>query len=99
MNTVNVGRAFHQGDEVILARGTYQGTPGVFLRLRDDINWADIAEAGGRIRIHPVAWLAHAAVIVTAGVDATAAQAHWKSPDRARWVRLKRRQDEYPTLI
>jgi len=52
---------FREGDEVVLAQGTYQGTPGVFLHLREDINWADIAERNGSIRCHPVAWLAHAA--------------------------------------
>jgi len=50
---------FHEGELVVLARGTYQGTPGVFLHLRDDTNWADIGESGGVIRSHPVAWLEH----------------------------------------
>jgi hypothetical protein len=53
---------FHEGDEVVLAEGTYQGSPGVFLRLRDDIKWADITERNGSIRSHPVEWLAHADV-------------------------------------
>lgn len=44
-----------------MAEGTYQGTPGVFLRLRPDIKWADITERDGAIRSHPVEWLAHAA--------------------------------------
>ena len=43
----------------MLAEGTYQGTQGVFLRLREDVNWADITERNGSIRSHPVAWLAH----------------------------------------
>jgi len=51
---------FHEGDEVVLAEGTYQGSLGVFLRLRDDIKWADITERNGAIRSHPVEWLAHA---------------------------------------
>jgi hypothetical protein len=51
--------AFQAGDRVVLAHGTYQGTPGVFLRLKDDVNWADITEAGGHVRSHPVLWLAH----------------------------------------
>jgi hypothetical protein len=55
------GPAFRQGDEVVLANGTYQGTLGVFLRLREDVKWADITERNGSIRSHPVAWLAHAA--------------------------------------
>ena len=53
--------AFHSGDSVVLAHGTYQGTAGVFLRLREDPNWADITESTGAIRSHPVAWLAHSA--------------------------------------
>jgi len=45
---------FRLGDNVVLAEGTYQGTPGVFLRLREDADWADIQELNGRIRSHPV---------------------------------------------
>ena len=52
---------FREGDEVVLATGTYQGTLGVFLRLRDDVKWADIAQRDGTVRSHPVAWLAHTA--------------------------------------
>jgi len=54
---------FHEGDKVVLAQGSYQGTLGVFLRLKEDTNWADITEAGGNVRSHPVRWLAHSAVI------------------------------------
>ena len=50
---------FGNGDEVVLTAGTYEGTPGVFLRLNDDLHWADIVERNGSIRSHPVAWLAH----------------------------------------
>jgi hypothetical protein len=50
---------FREGDEVVLAEGTYQGTPGVFVRFRKDAAWADIRERNGSIRSHPVAWLAH----------------------------------------
>jgi transcription antitermination factor NusG len=49
--------AFKPGDQVLLARGSYQGTSGVFLRLHTDTNWADIQEQNGSIRMHPVAWL------------------------------------------
>ena len=45
------------GDEVFLSGGPYRGTPGVFLRLRADANWADIAELNGNVRSHPVEWL------------------------------------------
>jgi len=49
--------AFSSGDQVVLADGLYKGTAGVFLRFREDVNWADITESNGKIRSHPVAWL------------------------------------------
>jgi hypothetical protein len=52
---------FREGDQVVLDRGSYQGTPGVFVRLRKDVKWADIRERNGSLRSHPVEWLAHAA--------------------------------------
>lgn len=61
MSTTPAGNAFREGDEVVLAHGTYQGTPGVFLRLREDVKWADITERNGSIRSHPVTWLARSA--------------------------------------
>ena len=51
--------AFREGGEVVLAQGTYQGTPGIFPRLRGDVKWADITERNGSISSHPVTWLAH----------------------------------------
>jgi len=51
---------FHEGDEVVLALGSNQGTLGVFLRLRADPEWADITERNGTVRSHPLVWLAHA---------------------------------------
>ena len=56
--------AFREGDEVVLAHGTYQGTLGVFLRLSDDVNWAEISERNGDIRSHPLIWLAHYAASI-----------------------------------
>jgi hypothetical protein len=53
--------AFREGDKVILAHGTYQGTPGVFLHLKEDPNWAEITESNGGVRSHPTVWLAHRA--------------------------------------
>ena len=50
---------FREGDEVVLGEGTYQGTLGVFVRYKTDVNWADITERNGNIRSHPVAWLDH----------------------------------------
>jgi hypothetical protein len=52
---------FHDGDEVVLARGTYQGSLGVFRHLNADARWADITERSGAVRSHPVEWLEHAA--------------------------------------
>jgi hypothetical protein len=54
-----VATEFRKGDEVVLAEGTYQGTPGVFVGLTKDANWADIEERSGSVRSHPVAWLNH----------------------------------------
>jgi hypothetical protein len=51
---------FLAGDEVVLARGSHVGTPGVFVAYRADVKWADIAERDGIIRNHPVEWLEHA---------------------------------------
>jgi hypothetical protein len=50
---------FREGDPVVLAEGPYQGSPGVFLRLREDANWAEINEGNGIRRPHPVIWLQH----------------------------------------
>jgi hypothetical protein len=61
MTTRKDAAPFNEGDEVVLAEGTYQGTRGIFLRFDQDINWAHITEQSGRVRNHPVAWLAHAA--------------------------------------
>ena len=58
MNSIKAHRDFSEGDAVVLAEGTYQGTVGTFLRLREDVKWADISEQNGSIRSHPVAWLA-----------------------------------------
>ena len=59
MSDRRVSGVFCAGDEVVLAEGTYQGTPGVFVRFRKDVHWADISERDGSIRSHPVAWLNH----------------------------------------
>ena len=61
IDTKAVNQVFCEGDEVVLAAGSYTGTPGVFLHLREDPRWADIKERNGSIRRHPVEWLAHSA--------------------------------------
>ena len=69
INTRPAGPPFREGDEVVLATGTYQGTLGVFLRLREDVNWADIMERNGAVRSHPVIWLAHSATALPGSVN------------------------------
>jgi hypothetical protein len=54
------GAPFLEGDKVVLVAGIHPGTTGVFLRLREDVKWADITESTGKIRSHPLVWLAHA---------------------------------------
>jgi len=51
---------FQKGDEVFLAKGSYEGTLGIFLNLRNDPKWADILERNSQVRAHPVEWLEHA---------------------------------------
>jgi hypothetical protein len=60
LSNTPVDCTFHEGDEVVLAEGTYQGTLGVFLHLTKDPKWAEITERNGAIRMHPMVWLAHA---------------------------------------
>jgi hypothetical protein len=55
-----VGPPFREGDKVVLAEGPHQGNPGVFLRLKEDVNWAAITESDGTVHSHPLVWLAHA---------------------------------------
>ena len=64
MSNEPVGTAFREGDQVVLAKGSYQGTLGVFVGLKKDVNWADIQERNGSIRSHPVAWLAPSTKVV-----------------------------------
>jgi hypothetical protein len=66
-STRHVESTFREGDEVVLAEGTYQGTQGVFVRFRQDIRWADIKERNGAVRSHPVAWLGHSTDAVGGG--------------------------------
>jgi len=49
---------FRAGDNVVLAQGPYQGTPGVFLTLTsEDVNWAEIQRYDGVVQCHPLTWL------------------------------------------
>lgn len=58
---------FLPGESVVLANGTYQGTPGTFVALRNDENWADIRECNGHVRSHPIAWIKRGAI--SSGLD------------------------------
>jgi hypothetical protein len=49
--------AFLEGHEVVLIKGPYVGTPGDFLRVKEDASWVDITERNGAVRSHPRAWL------------------------------------------
>jgi hypothetical protein len=42
----------------VLVRGSYQGTPGIFFRLKADPARADVTTLDGSIRNDPVEWLA-----------------------------------------
>jgi len=59
MNDSPVSFKFALGDPVVLARGTYEGTRGVFFRMNHDVKWGEVTEANGKVRSHPIAWLAH----------------------------------------
>ena len=69
MSEQPTGSTFREGDEVVLAKGSYQGTLGIFLRLKEDTRWADIRERNGAIRCHPVMWLAHSAITIPASTN------------------------------
>jgi hypothetical protein len=70
MNIRPANSIFREGDEVVLAKGSYQGTLGVFLRFKEeDVSWADITERNGAVRSHPVVWLAHSATAIPDSVS------------------------------
>jgi hypothetical protein len=55
-NAVNNPK-FHPSDEVVLAEGPHKYVRGIFLRLKDDVEWAEIQEPNGAISSHPVEWM------------------------------------------
>ncbi|MGA3019353.1 MAG: DUF2934 domain-containing protein [Bryobacteraceae bacterium] len=68
---------FQKGDEVSLAKGTYEGTLGTFLNFKaDDPNWADILEQNSQVRPHPVEWLRHYPEAAHSGAEAMQAPAY-----------------------
>jgi len=68
-----VETVFHGGDGVVLARGTYQGTVGIFGRLRPDVKWAEITAHNGAVRCHPVEWLELSPAAAPVAADGSAA--------------------------
>ena len=48
---------FHPGDEVVLAEGPHKYVHGIFLGLKEDVEWAAIKEANGTMGSHPVEWM------------------------------------------
>ena len=67
--TKAVAPVFRRGDEVKLVTGSYQGTLGVFVCLREDVGWADITERDGNVRRHPVQWLGHGEAQTSGGKE------------------------------
>ena len=64
---------FQKGDAVVLSKGTYEGTLGTFLNLKDDDpKWADILEENSQVRSHPVEWLQHYQPLANEGGKAAA---------------------------
>jgi hypothetical protein len=45
---------FHAGNELILAEGPHKYVRGVFLTLKEDVEWAAIKEASGAVNSHPL---------------------------------------------
>ncbi len=55
---------FRAGDNIVLVEGPYRSTPGVFLKLTEDIRWAEIEQWNGVVQAHPVVWMRHSALWV-----------------------------------
>jgi len=48
---------FHEGDDIVLAEGPNKYIRGVFLTLKDYVEWAAIKGPNGAVTSHPVAWM------------------------------------------
>jgi hypothetical protein len=48
---------FRAGDEVVLVEGPHKYVHGVFIELKDDVEWASIKESNGTVSNHPIAWM------------------------------------------
>jgi hypothetical protein len=48
---------FRPGDAVVLAHGPHKYERGIFLKLKEDVEWAAVQEQNGTISSHPVEWM------------------------------------------
>ncbi len=48
---------FRAGDEVVMVEGPHKCVHGIFLELKDDVEWASIKESNGTVSSHPVEWM------------------------------------------
>jgi hypothetical protein len=48
---------FRAGDEVIITEGPHKDRHGIYLELRDDVEWASIKKSNGTVSSHPVEWM------------------------------------------
>src|SRR4051794_23710538 len=48
---------FVAGDEVVLSQGPHKYKQGIYLGLKDDVEWAAIEESNGTVSSHPVEWM------------------------------------------
>ncbi len=48
---------FRAGDEIVLAEGPHKYVHGVFIGLKDDVEWASIKESNGMVSSHPIEWM------------------------------------------
>jgi hypothetical protein len=48
---------FHPGEAVVLAEGPHKYVHGIFLGLKEDVEWGAIQESNGAVNSHPVEWM------------------------------------------
>lgn len=48
---------FRPGDSVVLVHGPHKYERGIFLNLKEDVEWAAVQKPNGTISSHPVEWM------------------------------------------
>jgi len=48
---------FHRGDPVVLTHGPHKYDRGIFLSLKEDVEWAAVEAPDGTVSSHPVEWM------------------------------------------